>query len=157
MQRLKEYQDTQRQKSLSTLILLYALKPKIQSHIIMNNIANTIYQAIVAHTAWKKRLREIIDTGENVYDINSESCEFSKLLNEHADELGVHDCCPKIVDLHNEFHKEAAKIIQFALNGQQQEANEAIEYGRDFDNISQELVKNLIVWHDDVMQIKDDK
>ncbi len=117
----------------------------------MSNIANTIYQAIVAHTAWKKRLREIIDTGENVYDVNPENCEFGKLLCEYVDELSVYDQYSKVVVLHNKFHAEAAKIIQLALNGHQQEANTAIEYGKDFDNISQDLVKNLIAWHDAVI------
>ena len=117
----------------------------------MSNTANTIYQAIVAHTAWKKRLREIIDTGENMYDVSPENCDFGKLLNEHIDELSVYDQYSKVVVLHNEFHEEAAKIIQLALNGHLQEANTAIEYGKDFDNTSQDLVKNLIAWHDAVI------
>ncbi len=31
----------------------------------MSQIANTIYQAIVSHTTWKKRLHDIIDAGVN--------------------------------------------------------------------------------------------
>jgi len=117
----------------------------------MSNTANTIYQAIVAHTAWKKRLREIIDTGENNYDVDPEHCEFGKLLSEYVDELSVYEQYSRVVVLHNEFHEEAAKIIQLALTGQKDEANVAIEYGKKFDNTSQDLVKNLIAWHDAVI------
>ena len=117
----------------------------------MSNTANTIYQAIVAHTAWKKRLREIIDTGENNYDIDPKHCEFGKLLSEHVDKLSVYDQYSRVVVLHNEFHEEAAEIIRLALSGKKEEANAAIEYGKDFDNTSQDLVKNLIAWHDAVI------
>ena len=117
----------------------------------MSNIANTIYQAIVAHTAWKKRLREIIDTGKNEYDVSSEHCDFGKLLNEKVGELSVYEQYSTIVALHRKFHDEAAIIIKLATSGQQKEANAAIEYGKEFDATSQSLVKTLIAWHDVVI------
>ncbi len=118
----------------------------------MSNTANAIYEAIVAHTAWKKQLREIIDTGENKYDVDAEHCEFGKWLIEHANGLlSVYKHYPQVVYLHDQFHKEAGQIIQIALDRKLQEANTAVGYGGDFDHISQELVKSLIAWHDVVI------
>ncbi len=118
----------------------------------MSNTANTIYEAIVAHTAWKKRLRDIIDSGKNKYDADPKHCEFGQWLIEHADGLlSIYEHYPQVVHLHDQFHKEAEKIIQLALNGKQQQANAAVEYGSDFDKISTELVQALIAWHDVVI------
>ncbi len=118
----------------------------------MSNTGNTIYQAIVSHTAWKKRLREIIDTGENKYDVDTEHCKFGKWLKENADGLlSIYEHYPQVVHLHDQFHKEADKIIRLALYEKLQEANTAVGYGGDFDHISQGLVRALIAWHDVVI------
>ena len=118
----------------------------------MSNTANAIYEAIVVHTAWKNKLREIIKTGKNKYDVDAEHCQFGKWLIEHADGLlSVYKHYPQIVYLHDQFHKEAGKIIQLALDRKFKEANTSVGYGGDFDHISQEMVKNLIAWHDVVI------
>jgi FPC/CPF motif-containing protein YcgG len=116
----------------------------------MNQIAKTLYQAIVAHTAWKQRLRQIIDKGENQYDIDIEHCQFGQWLKKEAEELKKYEHYQEVIDLHREFHQQADNIIQLALKGKVKEANAAIEYGKYFDHISQELVKNLIAWHDQI-------
>jgi len=117
----------------------------------MSQIANTIYQAIVSHTTWKKRLHQIIDTGSNEYDVDAGHCEFGKWLKEQAEELSLYEHYQHIVHLHSQFHQDAQKIIQLTVDGKWKEANKAIEYGSDFDHLSQELVKNLIAWHDIVI------
>ncbi|HAI69602.1 MAG TPA: hypothetical protein DCM38_09230 [Gammaproteobacteria bacterium] len=116
----------------------------------MSQIANTLYQAIVVHTAWKKRLREIIDSGKSEYDIDAEHCQFGQWLKEQADILNTYEHYQPVIHLHNEFHYEAENIIQLAINGKVKEANTAVGYGNHFDHISQELVKNLIAWHDQI-------
>jgi len=116
----------------------------------MSQIANTLYHAIVAHTAWKKRLREIIDSGKNEYDIDVEHCQFGQWLKEQADILKTYEHYQDVIHLHNEFHQEAEQIILLALKGKVKEANTAVGYGNHFDHISQELVKNLIALHDQI-------
>jgi hypothetical protein len=117
----------------------------------MSQIANTIYQAIVSHTTWKKRLHDIIDAGVNEYDVDARRCGFGKWLKENAEQLSLYEHYQHIVNLHSQFHQDAEKIIQLALEEKWKEASKAIEYGSDFDHLSQELVKNLIAWHDIVI------
>jgi radical SAM superfamily enzyme with C-terminal helix-hairpin-helix motif len=114
----------------------------------MNNIANEIYQAIVKHTAWKKRLHQVIDTGKKGQDVGIEHCELGKWLKEHAAQLGSYQHYSIVVDLHNKLHKEADQIVNLASRGRTTEAKTAIEYGSEFEHLSQDLVRNIIAWHD---------
>ena len=114
----------------------------------MNEVANMIYMAIVAHTIWKKRLREVIDTGINTYNTNPEHCKFGTWLREKQDELSEYAIYEKVRNLHYEFHGEAEKVIQLALAGKITEANLALEYGSDFDKTSRKLIKSILDWHD---------
>ncbi len=114
----------------------------------MNNLANEIYQAIVKHTAWKKRLHQVIETGKKTQDIDVEHCELGKWLKEHAALLSSHRHYSSIVDLHNKLHKEADQIVNLASRGRTTEAKMAIEYGSEFEHLSQNLVRNIIAWHD---------
>mgnify|MGYP003572345585 CR=1 FL=1 len=117
----------------------------------MSNIANTIYGAIVSHTAWKKHLHNVVDAGKNESNLGQKTCELSKWFEENVKELSQYKHYPLVTELHNKFHQETDKIIQLALNGKQQQANAAVEYGSDFDKISKELVQTLIAWHDVVI------
>ncbi len=114
----------------------------------MINPAKIIYQAIVAHIAWKKHLRDIINTGQSEYDVNPDHCDFGHWLNENADKLSLYEHYSEVVNLHKRFHKEAEKIIQLVLNNKRQDAELAVAYGEEFDHLSQELVKNLLAWHE---------
>jgi len=114
----------------------------------MSEVANMIYMAIVAHTIWKKRLREVIDTGINAYDTNPEHCKFGTWLREKYDELSQYEIYETVRNLHYEFHREAEKVIQLALSGKVREANLAIEYGSDFDKTSRKLIQSILDWHD---------
>jgi len=111
----------------------------------MSEVANMIYMAIVAHTIWKKRLREVIDTRVNVYDTHHDG----KWLKEERYRLSAeYEIYETINELHREFHNEAEKVIQLALAGKSEEADAAIDYGSDFDKVSRKLVKSILDWHD---------
>jgi len=114
----------------------------------MSEVANMIYTAIVAHTVWKKRLREVIETGVNTYDTNPEHCKFGEWLREKYDELSEYEIYETVRNLHYEFHGEAEKIIQLALDGKTAEASAAIEYGSNFDKTSRKLIQSILDWHD---------
>ncbi len=117
----------------------------------MSSIANTIYQAIVTHTTWKKRLHEVVEQGSNPYDFSIEHNEFNKWLKENVNELSQYEHYSTVVKLNNELHREARQIIHLALTGKQAEAQALIEYGSEFEHLSQDLVQNIIAWHDSVV------
>jgi len=106
--------------------------------------------AILSHTAWKKRLHNAIETGGTEYDPDPNHCEFGKWLRNNEDELGQYEQYASIIELHEQFHNEAKKIVEFAVAGQKKEALAAMEYGSDFEKISQKLVHLIITWHDEV-------
>jgi hypothetical protein len=117
----------------------------------MSNTANTIYQAIVAHTAWKKRLNELVKTGTSEQDFKMENCEFKQWLDENAQELSQYQHYAKVSKLHKTVHEKAEEIISSTLQGKKSEAQSQMEYGGEFEELSKELVQLLIEWHDIVI------
>jgi len=117
----------------------------------MSSNANKIYMAIVAHTAWKKRLNNVIDTGKNTYNTDHHACEFGTWLDENEEELQQFEHYTKVKQLHKKFHFEAANIIDLATSGRGEEAKKALDYGSDFETISHQLVEEIIAWHDVVI------
>jgi exonuclease I len=103
----------------------------------------------VAHTAWKKRLHEIVETGSaSKYPTDLEHCEFNQWLKIHTDELKTYQHYQKVTELHNKAHQQAEDLINLALHGKKNEAKVQMEYGGNFENLSKELVQMLIDWHD---------
>jgi len=117
----------------------------------VSSIANTIYQAIVNHTHWKKHLHNIIEQGGNPDDFAIEQDKFDNWLKTNAKELSQYEHYSKVVELNRKLHYEAQKIIHLALSGKPTEAKALIEYGSDFEHLSQNLVQNIIAWHDIVI------
>jgi len=116
----------------------------------MSNIANEIYQAIVKHTAWKKRLHLIVETGKKGENISAENSELGKWLKVNAATLNSHPHYLAVLELQEKLHIEAQKAVALALRGKLEEARAAIEYGSEFEHLSQTLVHNIITWHDAV-------
>lgn len=117
----------------------------------MGNVANTIYMAVVSHTSWKKRLHDMIETDRYEANVAVEHCEFSQWIQANRSELELYKNFTKVEELHKQFHIEAAKIIQLAKRGKKQQAEAALNYGGAFETISQDLVRNIIAWHDEVL------
>lgn len=116
----------------------------------MSHAANKIYMAVVAHTAWKKRFHDIVTSGKGECDTNPERCEFGKWLIDNIDEFKVYAYYPKVLELHSQFHQEAHRIMALHLSGKKSEASGAVNYGSEFERISQELVRTVIAWHGEV-------
>lgn len=116
----------------------------------MGNIANTIYMAVVSHTSWKKRLHDIIDTGKYEVSVAVDKCEFNQWLHENQAELEKYKNFAEVKKLHEKFHLEAAQIVRLATTGKKKEAEEALNYGSAFESVSQDLVRHIIAWHDEV-------
>ena len=104
-----------------------------------------INDVIWAHSQWKYNLRKAIDMQSshfNVADVgNDKKCAFGKwLMSVEAHHLENHK---KLVELHHDFHQQAAQILQIALDGHQHKAHEAIALGSSFNRLTAELV-NMI-------------
>lgn len=117
----------------------------------MSNLANTIYQAIVAHTIWKKRLRDSLESGSADYESCAENCEFGKWLRKDADILRTYAHYAPVFELHEQFHQAAHEIIGLVRSGQIGAARELLQSGGSFEQSSRKLTEEIIAWHDVVM------
>lgn len=115
------------------------------------SVKEEIDKAIGAHGSWKQKLRTAIDTGECESTPDKvkmdNNCSFGKWLHERIDPSAKSSAYYKeIVSLHAEFHKEAGAILEIALNGNKDEANNRIKLGSKFAKLSAELTTKLKTW-----------
>ena len=119
----------------------------------MNNVEQ-IRNAIVAHSRWKARLRQAIDSGKSEWNAESvrpdNLCDFGKWLHSVSPTEKTTERWKKIRDLHSEFHKEAARVLTLALSGQKAEAETAFALGSHFSKISADLTMAMIAWRDSI-------
>jgi hypothetical protein len=104
-----------------------------------------INEIIWAHSQWKSHLRKAIDmqgSHLNAADAgNDKKCAFGKWLQSaEAHRLENH---AKLLELHRDFHQQAAQILQIALEGHRQMAHEAIALGSPFNKLTAELVNSI--------------
>lgn len=112
-----------------------------------------IDQAILAHSNWKQTLRIAIDTGKcestpaKVKMDNN--CSFGKWLYERIDpSVKGTKHYNEVVDLHAQFHKEAGSILELALDGKKDEANERMKLGSLFSSLSSKLTLKMRAWQE---------
>jgi len=114
-------------------------------------VHDEIDKAVSAHGMWKQKLRVAIDTGvcestpEKVKMDNN--CAFGKWLHERIDasvkdSIFYHD----VVDLHAKFHQEAGRILELALNGDKDTANDLMKIGQNFSKYSAALTRKMHEW-----------
>lgn len=112
--------------------------------------AEEIDKALVAHGAWKLRLKSAIGTGNTDIQVSQvqtdNHCEFGKWFYRlpvpvRTTELGL-----KVQDLHARFHVEAALVLDLALKGRREEAVQAIALGSRYATISGQLALSLSQW-----------
>jgi methyl-accepting chemotaxis protein len=111
-----------------------------------------IDKAIAAHGMWKTRLKDAIEKGK--IDTPAETirvdnhCSFGKWLYSPAlnsvDKGSEHYKAVK--DLHAEFHKTAAKVVELALDGKRTEAEKMIALDGDYAGISAKLTSAMVGW-----------
>jgi hypothetical protein len=114
-------------------------------------IHDEIDKAIAAHGAWKDKLRSAIKTGEcestpaRVKQDNN--CSFGKWLHERVDPaLRTTSHYQQVLRLHADFHREAGSILEIALRGGKDEANQRMQMGGTFVRTSAELTKTMRAW-----------
>ncbi len=115
------------------------------------SITDEINSAISAHGQWKQKLRKIIDPGESEYTIthveSDKNCSFGKWLYERISP--EHKNSPqyaRAVELHAQFHKEAAKVMSLGMRGEKEAANKAMGLTAAFSQTSAALTKELNNW-----------
>ncbi|MEK7992034.1 MAG: CZB domain-containing protein [Thiotrichaceae bacterium] len=117
----------------------------------MSNLANEIYMLIVSHTKWKKRLQEMVNAGEGNFDsMLKEDSEFCEWIKANTEQFQGDSHYEAVSNLHHEFHRETEKIIQLAADSDKETASKAMDYGSDYERLSQLLVQKIIAWHDEV-------
>jgi hypothetical protein len=119
----------------------------------MNDVEQ-IRNAIVAHSRWKARLRQAIDSGKSEWKAESvrpdNLCDFGKWLHSVSPTEKTTERWRKVRDLHSEFHKEAARVLTLALSGQKAEAEKAFALGSHFSKTSADLTMTLVAWRDSI-------
>jgi methyl-accepting chemotaxis protein len=103
--------------------------------------------ALEAHEAWNAKLREAIKTGDCPTPVEQarrdDCCTFGKWL--HADEsfkAAQPDRWQNLHDLHERFHRHAARVLECALSGRRQEA-EQLANAPEFAEIKKKLSQAL--------------
>jgi hypothetical protein len=112
--------------------------------------AARIMDAFVAHAFWKERLEAAIATGKS--DTTPEQagvdnrCAFGRWLYSLPDVEQELDHFKKVKTLHANFHREASKVLRFALNGQKRLAEKAMDVRGSYTIASSDLRKAMMAW-----------
>jgi hypothetical protein len=109
-----------------------------------------IDNALTAHSQWKKRLLEAIESGQSIFKPeiirNDNSCEFGKWLYSLS-EVDRLDLDYRIIkSLHSDFHKVAGEVLSMAMSGSRNEAQNKISNTGEFGEITGKLLNALQMW-----------
>ena len=117
----------------------------------MTNIKE-IDKAIAAHDQWKGRLRMTIESSRIDTPVDTirrdDLCDFGKWL--HGPTLTSSDKATThyrtVTDLHAQFHRTAAQVVELALTGRKSEAETLMISGGEYALISDRLTRALAGW-----------
>ena len=102
-------------------------------------------KAIVAHSQWKYHLKKAVQTGQSRFTVeeatNPHVCEFGKWLD--SAEGKILPEYSELLELHNNFHEEASIILELALTGKKNEAEEKMQFGSRFSQLTSKLVNRM--------------
>ena len=115
------------------------------------SVHDEIDSAISAHGMWKQKLRQAIDTGmsESTPDKvkKDNNCSFGKWLHGRIDSSAKGSpYYADVVKLHAEFHREAGGILELALKGEKDQANELMGLTKGFAKCSGALTRKMQDW-----------
>jgi hypothetical protein len=110
-------------------------------------------EAILAHSSWKKRLKKAIEAaGSDELRLkeakDSHNCPFGQWLHSEASKKLPHRT--ELITLHDEFHREAERVLQLALQGKKGEAAGLTALGSPFSQLTAKLVNKLAEIRDDL-------
>jgi predicted naringenin-chalcone synthase len=118
--------------------------------------------AISAHTSWLKNIKTAILVSSTMSNKNSDSnrkikmidkiesdhqCAFGKWIYEtNESEIKNNIYYEKVVDLHAQFHQQAANILNLAFEGDKSQAKRLVTDDSDFIQCSEKLIATLEEW-----------
>jgi hypothetical protein len=109
-----------------------------------------IDQAIAAHGLWKQRLHAAVTKGASVFRLAQvqvdNGCDFGRWFYGLPAALQEAEQGQAIRHLHAAFHTEAARILHLALNEHVAEAEQALEPGQLYAQLSAQLMQALTGW-----------
>lgn len=108
-------------------------------------------KAIKAHSMWKIRLKDAIDSGQSEISVSqakdSHQCAFGKWLDSLSLAEKALDDYKSIIPLHDKFHHLAGNILQMALGGQKDKAHESLtNITGEFMYTSAQLINCISEW-----------
>ena len=116
----------------------------------MTDYSDQINKALLAHGAWKQRLQSAVAAGASEFVVvhveTDNRCDFGKWFYGLPTGLRATNTAGKIQALHAEFHKEAARILDLALKGKKDQAQQALGPGEKFSLSSGQLALALKQW-----------
>jgi hypothetical protein len=117
---------------------------------LLTNLSEEIDKAIGAHGMWKNRLNQAIQSGSSEYTVAGvrpdNLCAFGKWLHGLPPSVKDSQIWKDIRALHAEFHIEAARVLDLALDGKQAEATSALATGSRFADTSAKLTAAMMKW-----------
>lgn len=115
---------------------------------------DAITNGIAAHGMWKQRLISAIKTGQSEWTpeivCQDDQCEFGKWLYSCSPEEKSSPYHSKITQLHANFHKTAAVILDLALQGKTSEAEEKIGMASEYKDNSARLTREMMNWKNEL-------
>ena len=93
---------------------------------------------------------DAVNTGKSEWTVQGirshDTCEFGKWLASLPPSESSSQQCKKVAELHAEFHKAAAEVLEIALSGRREEGEAAISLGSRFLLISSDLTMAMSAW-----------
>ena len=106
--------------------------------------------ALSAHAQWKKLLQDAVSTGQSEFKVavvrTDTGCQFGKWLHGLTQDERNSADCGHVMELHAEFHRTAAEILDLGLKGKKEEAMKLLGFGGAYAGISGKLVLALHAW-----------
>lgn len=109
-----------------------------------------IRNAIQVHSAWKDRLKTAIGTGQSDMSIEvvcqDDQCRLGRWLYSLDAPTQASFRWQCVRQVHADFHRHAAKVLELALAGDQRAAQAATAYSSPFAQTSARLIGELSTW-----------
>ena len=117
---------------------------------LQTSLSEEIDKAIGAHGMWKNRLNQAIQSGSSDYTVAGvrpdNLCAFGKWLHGLPPSVKNSQSWNGVRALHAEFHLEAARVLDLALDGKKAGAASALASGSRFADTSAKLTAAMMAW-----------
>ena len=119
-----------------------------------------IYAAITAHAQWKHHIWEAIEEGTSEFEVSvvqrDDQCQFGKWLHKDVESEERESSQYQIIkQVHAEFHGEAARVLDLALQGHKDEALLAMSEDGQFLKLSAALISAMMKGRDSLSENED--